>query len=297
MGRALSVIIPSHGRPERLRACLASLGQAEGAADVELLVVDDGSPVPLSQALGDLAGAQVRFLRLEGVGLNQARNRGAAAARGENLAFLDDDTLVASSWIVAMRRALSEPGTDAVGGRVSLAFEGLPPLWLTRKLRRYLAEFELGPEPRWLEAEPVPVGANCGVTREAFAAAGGFAPGLDRVGSSLLSNGDTEFFRRLQSLGRRIRYEPQARVEHCIPDERLTAEFFARRAHAQGRSDALLELRRAPGAGSPARELTRMGRALPIALRGVLAGRGTITAGFWLQYCRGRMEVLKGSGQ
>jgi GT2 family glycosyltransferase len=292
----LSIIIPSHARAERLRACLRSLAAAPGSRSSEVIVVDDGSPVALEHALAELRDAlALRFLRLEGAGLNAARNHGAAAASGDLLAFLDDDTLVRPEWPTAMREALATPGIDAVGGRVSLAFEGTPPPWLTRKLRRYLAEFELGPDPRWLDGEPVPVGANCGVTREAFEAARGFAGGLDRRGESLLSNGDTDFFRRLQSTGYRIRYVPSARVEHCVPAERLGAEFFRRRAYAQGRSDALLAQRVGEATAGAWRERVRMGRSAPIAVRGVLAGRGAVTAAFWVQYCRGRMDVVTGS--
>jgi glycosyltransferase involved in cell wall biosynthesis len=277
---SLSVIIPTRDRPERLRCCLESL---RGAVDAEIVVVDDGSDPPLAATARD-----VRCVRLEGVGLNEARNRGAEAASGRILAFLDDDTVVCPGWLEAVRSAFASTGCDALGGRVTLALEGDAPPWLTRKLRRYLAEFELGPEPRWLDSEPVPVGANCAVTREAYEAAGGFLAGLDRVGTSLLSNGDTEFFRRLQRRGCRIRYEPRAQVEHCVPQERLTSEFFRRRAYAQGRSDAVL----AP-TGSVGREFLRRGRAVPIAARGVLAGRGAITAAFWLQYCRGRVDGVR----
>ncbi len=73
-----------------------------------------------------------------------------------------------------------------------------------------------------------------------------------------------------------------------MPPDRLTSEFFRRRAYAQGRSDAVLAQ-----TGSVGREFLRSGRAVPIAARGVLAGRGAITAGFWLQYCRGRLDGVR----
>jgi GT2 family glycosyltransferase len=84
------------------------------------------------------------------------------------------------------------------------------------------------------------VGANCAVRREDFDRVGGFRAGLDRIGGSLVSNGDTDFFRRLRTSGGALRYEPAASVLHCVPPGRLTARYFARRQYSQGVSDELL---------------------------------------------------------
>jgi glycosyltransferase involved in cell wall biosynthesis len=293
----LSVVIPTRGRPGRLRACLASLAAArppEGGWEV--VVVDDGGEPPLQEQLGPDAQdvwPPVRFVRQAPAGLNAARNRGVLEACGEAIAFLDDDTLVDPGWACAMAAAFVDPGCDAVAGRVVLRLEDAAPVWLTPKLRRYLAEYDQGDMSRPVHGDPVPVGANCAVRRSAWSVAGGFAAGLDRSGTSLLSNGDTEFFRRLLARGADIRYVPEARVEHCVASERLTPQFFRRRAYAQGASDGLLAVAATGRAGSMIRETVRAGRSAPIAARGVIEGRGATTAQFWLQYCRGRMSVIR----
>jgi glycosyltransferase involved in cell wall biosynthesis len=297
----LSVVIPTRGRPERLGACLASLATAHvPGGGWEVLVVDDGTEPPLEAqvaAFADAAGLEVRYLRQAPAGLNAARNRGAVEAAGEAVAFLDDDTVVDLEWPRAMAAAFADPECDAVAGRVALRLEEVAPVWLTPKLRRYLAEYDLGDAPRTVTGDPVPVGANCGVRRATWSAVGGFAAGLDRAGASLVSNGDTEFFRRLLAGGGRIRYVPEARVQHCVPAERLTLQFFRRRAYAQGASDALLAVAATGRAGTMLREAVRAGRTAPIAARGVVEGRGATTAQFWLQYCRGRMSIIRNGGQ
>jgi glucosyl-dolichyl phosphate glucuronosyltransferase len=292
----LSAIVPTRDRPERLIAGLQSLSRVQAPArGWEVIVVDDGSEPELERLVpAGLDLPPVRFVRQPPGGLNKARNRGVAEAQGSLIAFLDDDTIVDRGWARALVDAFADPACDAVGGRVTLRFEGVAPSWLTARHRSYLAEYDLGEEARWIDGEPVPVGANCAVRRSAFEAGGGFLSGLDRIGSSLVSNGDTEFFRRLQREGGRIRYEPGAHVEHCVPPDRLTLEFFQRRAHAQGRSDALLALATTGVAGSRARELLRAGRSLPISARSVLEGRGLTGPRIWLQYCRGRMSVVLG---
>jgi glycosyltransferase involved in cell wall biosynthesis len=307
----LSVVIPTRGRPDRLRACLATLAAARAPeGGWEVVVVDDGSDPPLQTPIGQRGpsdgplapgdgprgrsdGPPVRVAHQAPSGLNAARNRGVLEARGELVAFLDDDTLVDPNWARAISAAFAETGCDAVAGRVVLRLEDAAPRWLTPKLRRYLAEYDQGDVARPVLADPVPVGANCAVRREVWSAAGGFAAGLDRAGTSLLSNGDTEFFRRLLTRGASIRYVPEARVEHCVAAERLTAQYFRRRAYAQGASDALLGVGATGRPGSMMRETIRAGRSAPIAARGVLEGRGATTAHFWIQYCRGRMSVIR----
>jgi glucosyl-dolichyl phosphate glucuronosyltransferase len=305
----LSVVIPTRGRADRLRACLATLAAArEPVGGWEVVVVDDGTDPPLEEQLalepaaGPVApadpvapagGPLVRLARQAPAGLNAARNRGVLEARGEVIAFLDDDTLVDPDWACAMAAAFADGACDAVAGRVLLRLEDAPPAWLTPKLRRYLAEYDHGDVARPVSTDQVPVGANCAVRRAAWSAAGGFAPGLDRAGTSLLSNGDTEFFRRLLDRGATIRYAPAARVEHCVSAERLTRQFFRRRAYAQGASDAMLAVAATGRAGSMVRETVRAGRSAPIAARGVVEGRGATTAQFWIQYCKGRMSVIR----
>src|SRR5579859_3827060 len=261
----LSAIVPTHDRPEALRACLETLRAQEIASDrFEIVVVDDGSTSDIAAVVASVAGGSMRCERQPLGGLNAARNRGAAAATGDVLAFLDDDTLVSPNWAAAMLATFELPECAAVGGRVELALAGPAPPWLAVR-RYYLAEYDLGPAAHWLEGDPVPVGANCAVRRDAFERLGGFRTGLDRVGRSLVSNGDTEFFRRLRATGGRIRYEPAAHVRHCVPAERLTVEFFLRRHYSQGVSD---ELMFALEAGlPPARQAARLGRELGGQLR------------------------------
>jgi glycosyltransferase involved in cell wall biosynthesis len=288
----LSIIIATRDRPERLAACLKTLRAQDAAAgDLEVIVVDDGSSEPVQRRLAAaLDSPRPRFVWQEPAGLNAARNTGAAASSGEVLAFLDDDTLVDPGWAHAVATAFHDTGCDALGGRINLLMEDAAPRWMTPRLRRYLAEFELGDQPDWITAEPVPVGANCAVRRSTFDVLGGFAAGLDRVGTSLISNGDTEFFRRLQRAGGTIRYEPRASVRHCVPATRLSRDFFQRRAHAQGLSDALLDIRLQRRV-VPMREYVRAGRSLAIAGKGLLAGGGLTGGRIWLEYCKGRLSA------
>lgn len=296
----LTAVIPSHGRPEALRECLRTIADQEVDPDLfDVVVIDDGSPIELSSLVTEiapLAAYRVRCIRQSAGGLNAARNRGIEESSADVIAFLDDDTIVPRGWANAMSRAFAPAEVTGVGGRVKLSLAAPPPGWM-RKRRSYLAEFELGDEPRWLDGDLTPVGANCAARRTALEALGGFRDGLDRLGASLVSNGDTELFRRMRREGGRLRYDPDAWVHHCIPAERLTVSYFRRRARAQGVSDELLAtLEGKPmTAGRRFREVARFGRALPILAKSLVEGEDPITASLWIEYCRGRWQGLDDS--
>lgn len=283
----LSAIIPTRDRPVLLHDCLATLMVQEPRGALrEVVVVDDGSTKDLESVVRGFAGGpiEVRYVRQDPSGLNVGRNRGAQHARGDLLAYLDDDTLVDPTWASSMLEAFERWGADGVAGRIELLLEGPEPSWLSAALRGFLSELDRGPDTHWPPDDVTPWGANCAVTRDRFDELGGFAGGLDRDGASLLSNGDTDFFRRLRVSGGRILYAGSARVRHRVPPERLTLEWFVRRAYAQGVSDVL-------GGGAAvrqAREWVRATRAVPIAMLGTLRGRGAVHARVWWHYCRGR---------
>jgi len=86
----VSVVIPCFNRPERVAHAVRSVVE-QTYSNLELLLVDDGSTVDLSEARALLAVASGKYFRLERSGVACARNFGANQARGDWLAFLDSD--------------------------------------------------------------------------------------------------------------------------------------------------------------------------------------------------------------
>jgi len=230
-------------------------------------------------------------------GLNAARNRGAATARGDVLAFLDDDTLVSTHWASALLETFASYPCAAIGGRVQLHLESAAPDWLARHERVMLAEYDLGDEARWLgddqmfANDPMPVGANCAVRRGELRRVGGFRPELDRRGRSLISNGDSEFFLRLRDAGGTMRYQPDASVVHCVSAGRLTIRYFRRRYYGQGISAELMARIRgdAPDPARLAALLRGLGGAGKMICRDALRRQSTASGQFWASYWTGRL--------
>jgi glycosyltransferase involved in cell wall biosynthesis len=294
----LSVVIPTRDRPQTLADALRTLAAQDADSGVlDVVVVDDGSTGDLAPVVAAASCARVpmRLERQEPAGLNAARDRGVAVTAGEVVAFLDDDVLVAPGWARAVLDAVARTGCAGVAGRITLLPEVELPRWVTARRRRYLSELDLGDAPLELAGE-TPVGANCAVTRTAHARAGGFRPGLDRCGATLISNGEVEFFRRVRAAGGTLVYAPDAAVLHRVASDRLTEPWFVRRAYAQGVSDELL---RDPARGPRralrlGREVVRCGRAAPILALRLAEGRGPVDARIWMSYCRGRMAAVRG---
>ena len=106
-----SVVVPSHKRPAAIAACAAAL-QRQDAAGIEIVVVDDGSPVPVA-GLPD-GPHPLRVIRQANAGPGAARNRGAAEARGALLCFTDDDCLPDPGWVSALLAAAAGAGPRPV---------------------------------------------------------------------------------------------------------------------------------------------------------------------------------------
>jgi GT2 family glycosyltransferase len=191
----------------------------------------------------------VRVLREPRIGLSTARNAGVRAARGEVVAFTDDDAFPDPGWLRALLSALEPAGTLVAGGPVAPLFEGQLPAWFTARFLPYLAAWDRGPEGHPLVYNEYPRGNNIAFRREVFARFGGFTRHLGRTGRSLLSCEETELCLRVERGGGAIVYAPAARVRHLTAAGRLTTDWLERRFFAQGRSEAIVEWRHGGWAG------------------------------------------------
>ncbi len=114
----ISIIIPVFNQLRFTRACLASLQEHSDAERFEVIVVDDCSSDSTSDVIGKIPG--VVYLRNQSnSGFTSSCNRGAQAARGSYLLFLNNDTTVTSGWISALRETFdNEPEAGLVGSKL-----------------------------------------------------------------------------------------------------------------------------------------------------------------------------------
>ena len=99
----ISIIVPTRNRPEKIVTCLQALSAQTYPHDrFEVIVVDDGSDVPLAPAITPFrASLPLRFVEQKRAGPACARNNGARHAAGRLLAFTDDDCEPGAGWLGA----------------------------------------------------------------------------------------------------------------------------------------------------------------------------------------------------
>jgi hypothetical protein len=109
---------------EAVRSALAQTGCA-----IELVLIDDGSPVPVAELLEGLDDTRLRVIRIEHGGEAQARNFGIAEARGNYLRFIDADDVIEPAS-TSLLLGLCEGRRDVIAyGATVFCDEDLRPLW------------------------------------------------------------------------------------------------------------------------------------------------------------------------
>jgi len=200
-----------------------------------VLVIDNNSTDDTGRAVAEYSHGEPkpRHIVETRQGLDHARNRAIAEARGEVILFADDDILVEPDWLTEMHRPFGHsPRVGAVGGEVIPVFpDGVPP-WIAGWHRPLAYRRDPGPLP----ANQNPMGANVAIRAAVFTELGPFSTTLDRQGDKLFSGGDEEMMRRIRKAGHEVWFAPKARVLHQMPQSRTTFRYARRHAFDSARS-------------------------------------------------------------
>jgi cellulose synthase/poly-beta-1,6-N-acetylglucosamine synthase-like glycosyltransferase len=210
---SLTVVVPTRNRGELIGDTLvALLGlDVSSLGRVEVLVVDQSTDERTRQEVQkiDPAGERLRHVRSASVGSSAARNAGAAIARGEVLAYTDDDCIVDPGWLKALAEEFADPSVTAVYGRLlPYDFKSRNGLEVGFQPSEWRTVFE-GRTPPWYIGH----GGNMAFRRSALLAAGGFDPMLG-AGGRFQACEDPDIAFRLLARGRRVVYCPTAVAYH-----------------------------------------------------------------------------------
>jgi glycosyltransferase involved in cell wall biosynthesis len=240
----VSVVICAYAdeRWDYLIAAITSV-RAQSRQPVEIVVVVDHNDALLER---------VRTTRRDVVavasdgerGLSAARNTGVAVARGDVVAFLDDDAIAERDWLARLLAPYADEHVVGVGGRIE-------PIW---NLRGEARPQLLPPELDWVvgctyrgmpEAPAVVrnvIGANMSFRRATILELDGFRTDVGRVGTAPAGCEETDLCIRARQLrpDAVIVYEPRARVWHRVGATRATWSYLRARCFAEGRSKAIL---------------------------------------------------------
>lgn len=232
----LSIVTTTRNKMAHLRAALRNLAaRAQGGADVELVVVNDGSE-DATEAFLDVLSLEFPFVRLatDRVGLAAARNAGVRASSGTHLLFMDDDIVLGEGYLECLLAAIAaRPDRVHVGNLNNVHIDHVPPLleqaeraefagfgaldpWVTHNsmftaARHLFAGVDASGRREVTTAGwwAVSTGGNLCVPREAWERAGGFDESFKSWGPE-----DAEFCFRLFRLGYTAHFNPGCRLYH-----------------------------------------------------------------------------------
>jgi glucosyl-dolichyl phosphate glucuronosyltransferase len=266
----ISVVICAYTE-ERLELLVAGVEslRAQTVAPHELVLVIDHAPELEATCRERFPEAKIVANR-EQQGLSGARNTGVAECGGEVVAFLDDDAAAAPNWIERLGAAYADPKVLGAGGTVRPNWESGRPSWFPPEFDWVVGCTHSG-MPSQRQAVRNLVGANMSFRRTELHEAGGFRHELGRIGKIPAGAEETDLAIRIgqNHPDGEVIYDPEAAVDHFVPAERATYEYFTSRCRGEGRSKAILAGLVGSESGL-AEERTYTSRTLPLgALEGI----------------------------
>jgi glucosyl-dolichyl phosphate glucuronosyltransferase len=197
--------------------------------------------------------------------LGSARNTAAELARGELLAFLDDDAAAAADWLERLIAPYVNKKVGAVGGAPLPVFEVRRPRWFP-----YEFDWVFGCAYKGLPLTRAPVahliGANMSVRRSVLQEIGGFHSD---------DHDDMDMCHRVAFARYTVLYEPLAVVRHFVPASRTTWHYFWRRCYFvnRGKVTAFANMRDAAHLGAEGAFVTRIAtKSVSAEIRQVIRG-------------------------
>ena len=228
----ICICVCTYQRPRLLARLLDTLGDqvTEASFTHSIVVVDNDvrqSAEGIVAAFHERSPIPVLYVVEPEQNIAVARNRAVLEARGNLVAFIDDDETPELEWLIRLYRALTRYDADGVLGPVRAHFETEPPRWLAESGIVDRKEFSTGAQ----------------LTRAADMRTGNvmLSAGMFNDDSSLFDlrygetgGEDVDFFSRMLRRGRRFVWCNEAPVYETVPPHRMTRTYQLRRALLRG---------------------------------------------------------------
>jgi GT2 family glycosyltransferase len=203
----ISVIIPTCNRPAELQTCLEAFSHQDyPRSQFEIIIVDDGSKFSLTSVISSFINSlDVKLIVQANAGPAKARNTGSQYAKGQFLAFTDDDCTVAPNWLSALANRLVTAPNCLIAGKILNSLAKNPFSTASQTLLDYVyIQYNSNPELACFSGA-----ANMALPARLFEIAGGFNA------SFTFASEDREFCARWLSQGHRIIYAADVEIYHA----------------------------------------------------------------------------------
>lgn len=237
----VSVIISTYSK-ERLRYlldCITSLNRQSLQAS-EIILVLDPDPDLVAFYKSKLP-ENVRILVSQRPGLSNARNAGVRSAKGEIIAFIDDDAVADENWLRELVKDYEDTNVVGVGGLIKPLWEDQLPSWFPEELNWVIGCSYKG-LPEHKASVRNPIGCNMSFRKTVFEKVGFFRSDIGRFGKNLLASEETELSMRVLNKiqNSKIIFEPSAVVHHKVNKRRGNLRYVWVRSFYEGLSKAII---------------------------------------------------------
>jgi glycosyltransferase involved in cell wall biosynthesis len=233
---AISAVVCTYNRADLLAGALQSLGeQTLPSSDYEVIVVDNNSSDhTLAVAEGFCRRhSNIRYCLEPQQGLSHARNRGWQEARGEYVAYTDDDCKVPEQWLEVAKEVIERVSPGVFGGPYYAYCNTSKPRWL--KDTYFSRNF--GDHPRFLSQSEYLSGNNIFFRRSLLRTLGGFDPKLGMAGQKIAYGEETALIQRIRTSmpDQLIYYEPKLYLYHLARTDKMTMRWIVLQPFHAGR--------------------------------------------------------------
>lgn len=240
--KCLSIILSTWNNSQRLAITLDAIARCTIPAGLQWeLVLVNNNCTDDTDAVAQAFATRLPLVYVHEPrqGLSRARNAGLRAAAGQLILFTDDDVRPYPEWIATYWAAFqSKPQGYYFGGPIESEFESIRP---DPELLPYapgsVKGLDWGREARMLElGETLFVSANWACPADALRAVGRFDErlGLDPSSHRLKVGEESDLMQRLQAMGLKPWYLPEARIRHFVPARKCKLRHIAARREASG---------------------------------------------------------------
>ncbi len=239
----VSIVVCAH-RTDRYRDLIDAIVslKAQSYTKIEIITVIDGNPELFEKIKNIAEDTRIQVMQNEkNLGLSESRNRGMSRAKGDVIAFFDDDAVADTGWIEELVKMYQEKDAISAGGCIL-------PLWLTGEPKCLPQEFYwlIGATHKGFPEKVGEVrntfGSNLSFRSDVLKALGGFRSEMGFKGKSLLQGEETEICDRMRNkFGKGVTFNNKAIVHHKVFPERLKWGFLLSRSFWQGYSKRVME--------------------------------------------------------
>ena len=252
-----SIIIPTCSR-NLIERCLEYLSRLnKPQEDYEVLVVHNVTNDNIKGVVDEYVNKipNLKYIYEENYGQMPSRHRGAKDAQGEILCYIDEDSFVDKNWLISIEETFKTPKVVLAGGN-NLPFYEVPPtkwlkyFWIKGKYGSWLGQLSLinFSEKRMRLPAWFAFGCNFIIRKDIFFKMGGTNPdAVPKDKQRFQGDGETVISLKLNEQGYFLYFNPKIKIQHLVPEGRMTLEYFQKRAFYQGVCDSYSKIRKENG--------------------------------------------------